>query len=966
MKKGSRFCIWILLFFSFCCDNKAQNSFSINAVIKPYYKNRSDGTAGREVIFYNKKKKFSGAAEVKFESEGKTEVTKLKLQQPSDSITILLPPGVGVSKDCQANINITGSQQKYEVKVLIPAMRHWTVYIYPHSHVDVGYTNLQEIVEQLHVRNVDVGIDIAKKTKDYPEGARFVWNPEVTWVVSSYLKTATPQQKQSFIEAVKKGWIQIDGAYANINTSVCSDEELLRMFKDCGDIKALTGEPITTMVQFDLPGGTWGMVQAAAMNGIRGFISFTNWYDMRHVWEHKPFYWISADKKYKMFFLQGSPYGIGFQVKGSKYGLARIQNFTSAYDRLNTNNPLENFIDPFIFNETRKLEKAGSPYDIFAMTWSMADNCLIDADLPEAVKQWNNIYAYPKLIIGGARDIMEAYEKKYASIIPEYSGDFTEYWNDGLCSDAARVGMARRGKENLVQAETLFSMLNNKSETPIDEFNEAWKNALLAAEHTWGYMDPRAPLAKEVEGRKAAFFENTEKESNGLIAKALAPFEKKGTASFAVVNTLSWERDGLVTLSDTQSKAGDKVLDEKNKEIPSQRLSTGELVFQTGLIPALSSKLFKVVAGKPATISSLKIQDAVISNKLISLTLDKKNGAIKSLIDERSGHQFVSDTSRFQLNSYYYLPGVYNGRTTIGKETTTKDVTIKIKENGPLVASLLVTSKADGCNWLTREIRLIKDKPYVELINSMDKIADRKKEGTHFGFAFNVPDGITHMDMPWTVMQPETDQLPGANRNWYSTQRWIDISNKQHGITWSAIETPIVQFGDITGTILDGARQSWLWIKKLPQTQTIVSWVTSNHWETNFPLVQSGVITSRYGILLHGAYDAVIANRFGVEQNRPLIVVETDVNPVKKAPVAIDNPAVMISTFKKSEDNKAYILRLRSVSDKKERVNLSWATKPVEISYCLPDEKPTDKCDDNIELLPNGNVSLRVVFKEGK
>jgi len=52
------------------------------------------------------------------------------------------------------------------------------------------------------------------------------------------------------------------------------------------------------------------------------------------------------------------------------------------------------------------------------MTWSMADNCVIDADLPEAVKAWNENYAYPKLVISGAKGILDAYEKKYSAIIP--------------------------------------------------------------------------------------------------------------------------------------------------------------------------------------------------------------------------------------------------------------------------------------------------------------------------------------------------------------------------------------------------------------------------------------------------------------------------------------------------------------------------------------------------------------------
>ncbi|MCH5598950.1 hypothetical protein [Niabella ginsengisoli] len=76
---------------------------------------------------------------------------------------------------------------------------------------------------------------------------------------------------------------------------------------------------------------------------------------------------------------------------------------------------MNNFIDKFLFKETAALERANSPYDIFVMTWSMADNCVIDADLPEAVKKWNETYAYPRLKIAGTAEILDAYEKNMQS-----------------------------------------------------------------------------------------------------------------------------------------------------------------------------------------------------------------------------------------------------------------------------------------------------------------------------------------------------------------------------------------------------------------------------------------------------------------------------------------------------------------------------------------------------------------------
>jgi hypothetical protein len=937
------------------------NELSFEGRATPWYKYRKDGKAGREIMLRLKKGKLAGKVVVTIACNGKEETTELQLIDSTNYLGVLLPAGVGVT-ETDVKVMLRANNYSSTSTVTVPATRQWTVYIYPHAHVDIGYTALQETVEKLQVRNIDVGIDLAKKTQNYPAGARFVWNPEATWVVSSYLKNATEEKRKKLIEAVRKGWLQIDGGHSNINTSTCSDEELMRMFRNMQNIQNTTGVPVTTMVQMDLPGGSWGLVQAAVQNGIKGFISFPNYYDMRRTWEHKPFYWIAPDGKSRLLFLQATPYGIGYTIKGSKYGLGKIQSFNDTCDRLRTATPMKNFIDPFIFQEIAKQEKAQSPYDIMAITWSMADNCLIDADLPEAVKEWNSKYAYPKLQIAGAKEILQAYETKYSGIIPGYKGDFTEYWTDGPGSDARRVAFSRHAKEDLVQAETLWAMLNKKGKAPVAEFQEGWEDLLLAAEHTWGAQDPGTPLAKQIEGNKGAYFENAAKISTDLISKAVEPIAVTGSNTIAVINTLSWSRSGLVVLTPQQSKAGDRVVNDAGKEVMCQRLTTGELIFQSGNIPALGSKLYRVMPGKCTLPNHLKAGAFSLQNERLLLTIDEQTGSIKSLIDIKANRQLADTSSVFKLNSFNYVPGVYNGKDSSGNLIPASDVAMKIKEQGPLVISLLITSKATGCNWLTREVKLFSGQPVVECINTIDKLPGRKKEAIHYGFAFNVPAGNIQMDIPWGIMTPEKDQLPGANRNWLAFQRWIDVSNSEYGVTWTAIETPVVELGNITGTILDGARQYDRWMKKMSATQTIISWPVNNHWDTNFSPEQEGIITTTYRMELHGKYDAVAANRFGMQQHRPLIAVPAKSNPIKAPLIALDNANVHISALKVSDDRQAMIVRLRSVSNKKEKINLTYpAGLPKSVFICSPGEKPLQRNTGAIELPQYGTVSLRVV-----
>ena len=934
---------------------------------RAYYGHRPDGQPGRAITL-----NFSGAklyGNVGIEVGGET--NRFANLSGVSQLTVLLPAGMGVTNECALRITLRQGQRALERSVTVPLKRQWTVFVYPHSHQDIGYTEPQDVVEKVHINNMNVGLEMGRATTGYPDGARHVWNNEVMWAVESWIKQASPEQKQEFVDAVKKGWIGLSASYANLNTSVASDEELLRFFAYARQMRQFTGAPIDTMCQFDIPGLSWGIVQAAAQNGIRAILDFPNPSDRIgniHTWRNRHFRWVGPDGKSKVLYLQIFPYNVAWKL-GAFHMDPKPFVYVPGRDRFDfANSPLMGTgdlqpgptLEDFLRVETDNLERAGSPYDLYPIAWSLSDNAMVDSGLPDYVKKWNEKYAFPKLVIASAATIADAFEQRFGAIIPEHRGDLTEYWTDGLGSDARRVGYNRVAKENLVQAETLWTMLRRDDPFPQSEFYEAWRWIQLGSEHTWGYMDPAHQLAKKIEATKASYFEKAKQSSAQLLAKATQPIAKPGSDTIAVLNTLSWNRGGLVVLTREQSKAGDGVWSD-NGPVPSQRLSTGELVLLAGEIPAFGSRGFRLRPGIVIEESwpVARANGHVLENSLVKVALDSKTGDIASLVDKRTGQNFVNTDSPYALNSFRYL----RGADAPTKATGPTEVSISIKENGPVVASLLVDSKAEGCRKLTREIRLIAGQPHVEILDRVDKIATRKKEGIHFAFAFNVPDATTRMDIPWGVMNPLTEQLPGANKNWLAFQRWIDVSNDNAGVTWVGLEAGIVQFGDITANLL-GAVPLHAWSKKLGDTRTIVSWALNNQWHTNFPLEQDGVIPFRYAILLHGAYDPAVANRFGLEQNRPLVAVPAGRYPVEKSLVAVDNPRVFVSTLKPSEDDQATILRLRSLSDKLEQVKLSFpAGTPKSVHLCTVAEIPGEPAQ-SLSLIPLGLVTLRLEFNE--
>ena len=151
-----------------------------------------------------------------------------------------------------------------------------------------------------------------------------------------------------------------------------------------------------------------------------------------------------------MLFLQAGSYNPGALIKGKNFWPAMLGQTdpNKLPIIIKTDKPRENFVEPYINKVLPELEKSDFyPYDIFVMSWAMADNTPIDADLPDAVKSWNEEYAFPRLVIASSTDILNDFEKKYGDELPELRGDFTEYWTDGLGTAAKQTAMNRTGKD---------------------------------------------------------------------------------------------------------------------------------------------------------------------------------------------------------------------------------------------------------------------------------------------------------------------------------------------------------------------------------------------------------------------------------------------------------------------------------------------------------------------------------------
>lgn len=870
---------------------------------------------------------------------GDLEPKPIHLVPGSQSIEVQLP-----AVDARQELRIAlqaGGQTLVSQAVAIKPVRPWTIYLLPHSHVDIGYTALQSDVEQKQNSNIETGLRLAKATADYPEGARFKWNVEVLWPVDNYLRDSSPEKREEFIAAVRAGQIGLDAFYGNILTGLCRPEELLNLMGFATRLSEACGVPIESAMISDVPGYTWSTVSAMAEAGVKYFSFAPNYFDRMGAtmkeWQNRPFWWKAADGRHRVLcWCPSRGYALGHLI-GEGAALTRFV--------------------PTYLNE---LETNAYPYDITYLRWNVhGDNGSPDEHLADVVRDWNSRYQYPHLVISTTAEAFREFERHYGKRLPEFSGDYTPYWEDGAASSAGETALNRASAERIVQAETLWAM-RDPGPFPAADFHDAWRNVLLYSEHTWGahnsITQPDLPFVHDQWKAKQGFALEADNSSRALLRRASdAGTNQDALAALDVFNTSSWLRTDLVTVPVELSTAGDRVVDGSGAPVPSQRLSTGELVFVAPKVPPFGASRFRVQEGGRPVRGTARVEPTRLISSDFFVRLDEKTGSVKNLYSRSIGRELVDARAATAVNDYFYLPGSdikgveRNGRPKI-----------VVKERGPLVSSLVVESEAPGCRSLSREIRVIDGLDRLEFIDTVDKLPVRAKEGIHFGFGFAVPNGTLRLDVGWTEVRPEVDQIPAACKNWFSVQRWLDISNDRFGLTWSPVDAPLVEVGSLTANLLGSQTDYRVWIQHLAPSQTIYSWVMNNHWHTNYRADQEGPTVFRFALQPHRVFAPEAAAKFGVGCSQPLIVTKAaGARPIPSR-LELSSEKVLVSAFKPADDGRGWIVRLFGASGTTQKVKLLWG-KPEPQRLWLSDlsEQPRQESGNSILVPGWGIVTVR-------
>jgi len=777
--------------------------------------------------------------------------------------------------------------------VSVTPVRSREIYLLSYSHNDIGYTDLQRDVERKQWNNIEQAMKLIRETRDYPADSRYKWNLETIWALESYLKQASPERRQEFFADVRQGSIGLSALYANMLTGLANSVEMSHFYDFARTLRNEYHIPMTTAVTSDVPGFSWGIVSAMAQSGVKYFATAPNTGDRigytLQAWGDRPFYWTSQSGQERVLtWMAGAGYSSFHEGTLSKLG------------------------DEKILKLVRKLDSASYPYDIVQLPYTLADNGPPDPTLSDYVRSWNLRYVTPHLILATHEQMFQEFERRYGSTLPVAKGDFTPYWEDGAASTAYETALSRAAVDRLIQGEALWSMLSPGS-YPAEEYAAAWRNIAFYDEHTWGAYNsieqPDLPFVKDQWEFKRKFALDADRQSRDLLARALhSNVEHVAATAIDVYNTNSWPRSDIIFLTPELSSAGDRVTDMQGRPIPSQRLSNGELAVLVKNLQPLSAERLLIKKGEAYSEGTLRVQGTTLENEFIVLSVNPETGTIDNLKLKSKDIGLVESAQSGGLNEYLYVLG-----TDPKKAQRLSNVRVRVKEKGSLIGSLLIEADAPGAKRYSSEVRLAAGIDRVDLITMIDKQSVREKEGVHIAFPFAIPEGQLRYDVAGAVVRPEADQLPGACKNFFSIQSWVDISNADYGVTWATVNAPLVEIGNIT------AEQPWM--KSIGPATHIYSYVMNNYWHTNYKADQEGPVTFAYSVFPHGANSAVEAAKFGMERRQPLIVTAAVASTsTAQSPIRLASEGVLASAIKPSVGGGGWLVYLYNPTSQSQTV----------------------------------------------
>ena len=700
--------------------------------------------------------------------------------------------------------------------------KHWEIFMIPISHHDLGYTDTIERVLRKYCEIYEDVLRFCEETDNWSEESKFRYMTEEAWSLQHFIEKSDKETRQKLAKYIKEGRIEVPALFGNQISGMCSHEELIRLMYPSFRINKEFGGKIRSGSITDIPGLSWGLPTVLSGAGVQYFFAglptYFHWgrSDIHTFWDEdnilrkhgRPdaFYWKGPDGSKILVYYQGS------------YGCWSPQSYDQILKEL-----------PAMLND---MDERGCPFSAMRYGgYGCGDNTGTDIIVSHLVKEWNEKWAYPKLIVGTNAMFFEKLSEQCEGI-RTFSGELphTDY-AVGAMSSAKETTINRNTHNKLNSAEKISTMahLLTGRNYPADDIRDAYNSMLLYDEHTWGMAHQVGYIQDWAWNEKSAY----SYKSAGLTEIILSNSARSLASSISfdsedqhivVFNTLSFNRTDLVNMPFFTENPFDLIDAETGQKVPYQiieiddphlpmhysagRFARGQfndserfnLAFVAENIPSMGYKTYKIVPSDTPKNKQvcLTVNDTSVENRFFKVKLNAKTGTIESIYDKELGIELVDKNAEHQVNQ------MVARWVKTGRLESPESAIIKKGKEGSVCASLLVSTSSAGCPQLTQEITLYDKIKHIDFSNLVLKDTTPTME-VYFAFPFKMDNPEFMFEATNSVIKPLRDQFPGSNSNYYSVQHWADVSDGKNGVTLCPIDAHLVEFGGLWQCYVSGA-----------------------------------------------------------------------------------------------------------------------------------------------------------------
>jgi hypothetical protein len=813
------------------------------------------------------------------------------------------------------------------ISIRLLPVREWSIHLVHHSHLDIGYTDPQGTVLREHVAYLDSCLQLTRRTRDWPEPARFRWAVESLWSFEQWARARPAEQVEEFIERVRDGHIELTVLPYNLHTDACSTDELHELLRLAQQVRRRYGIEMPVAMQTDVPGAVVGLPAALAQLDVRYLSVAHNWAgrSVPHLvgGQHLPrlFRWSTPAGESVVVWMTDSPHGLAYlegPVLGFSTSYEMVDDLLPAYLTSLATRPYP--FPPGAFGwHGPAVDREPYPWDVLHLRvhGHFGDNAPPRAIHSEIVRRWNQMWTYPRLRLSTNADFFRDAEARVGDQLRTFTGDWGDWWVEGVGSGAQAQALTRRAQSLITDAQTVSSvsrMLGGHGVPDEDEHSRrVYASISLFNEHTWGAADPWTDAD---DGRESGEQQWHWKSYYGVAARDDAmTFLDHATARLGAelheakdteltcyaVNTAGFARSSTVSVFVPESRVALDVplvvRDGRTGEtLPSETVPQTNPVhrdagrFVRVHVPAVppvgTVRLDVHRAPTEHAVTESRDDPLVLENEHLRVRVDLGRSCVASIVDKATGREIVDQEALVGFNGYLYdtyaSAGGYNHQANkmsvsdelelLGSRSLARPAALLERTSTPVEERLVYEFAAAGLRWARVTLVLPRDAARLEIENRYAKPSTMTKESAYLAFPVRVAEPTVRYDVTGGLTGPGLPHVPGAPQHMRAVRNWVSFENADIAVAWVTRDAPLVQPQVVAlpyAPFPDSMSPR--------QPATVYSWVHNNLWDTNFPSRQGFEMSFRYAVGVRRAGEqissAALASRTATELTNPMVAV---------------------------------------------------------------------------------------------